>query len=139
MVYKIMCNPVYPLDGARPRLYVPVRVTHGALATHRYTYALLCCRTSQYRRAFIPSQCLSGTILLTQFSNVWDWRVSRQGQFFFIGLSCFIPTIVFFYFSLSLLSVYRLVLWGWGLRSDRVHITLSQPCSADLFYDNNKS
>ena len=37
--------------------------------------------------------------------------------------------------SLSLLSVYRLrlVLWGWGLRTDRVYITLSQPCAADLF------
>ena len=35
--------------------------------------------------------------------------------------------------SLSLLSVYRLVLWGLGLRTDRVYITLSQPCTADLF------
>ena len=36
-------------------------------------------------------------------------------------------------FPLSLLSVDRLVLWGWGLRTDRVYITLSQPCTADLF------
>ena len=43
------------------------------------------------------------------------------------------PTIVFYYFSLSLLSVYRLVLWGWGLWTDRVSITLSQPCTADIF------
>ena len=41
--------------------------------------------------------------------------------------------IVFYSFSFSLLSVYRLVLWGWGLRTDRVYITLSQPCTADLF------
>ena len=26
-----------------------------------------------------PSRCLSGTILLTPFSMVWDWRVSRAG------------------------------------------------------------
>ena len=45
----------------------------------------------------------------------------------FIGLSCSIPTIVFYSLSLSLLSVYRLVLWGWGLWTDRVYITLSQP------------
>ena len=32
-----------------------------------------------------------------------------QGQCFFNGLSYSIPTIVFYYFSLSLLSVYRLV------------------------------
>ena len=36
----------------------------------------------------------------------------EQGQCFFIGLRCSIPTLVFYYFSLSLLSVYRLVLWA---------------------------
>ena len=54
------------------------------------------------------------------------------GQCFCIGLSCSIPTIVFYSFSLSLLSVYMLILWGWGLRTDRVYTTLSQPCTADL-------
>ena len=39
-----------------------------------------------------------------------------QGQCFLIGLSCSIPTIVFYSFSLSVLSVYRLMLWCWGLR-----------------------
>ena len=57
----------------------------------------------------------------------------EQGQCFFIGLSCSIPTIVFYSFPLSLLSAYRLVLWGWGLRTDRMYITLSQPCTADFF------
>ena len=52
---------------------------------------------------------------------------------FFIGLGFSIPTIDFYSFSLSLLSVYRLVLWGWGLRTDSVYITLSQPYTADLF------
>ena len=41
-------------------------------------------------RHTFPSQCLSGTILLTSYSMVWDWRVSLQGQCFFIGLSCLI-------------------------------------------------
>ena len=63
------------------------------------------------------------------FSLCGTGRFQEQGQCFFIGLSCSIPTI----YSLSLLSVYRLVLWGWGLRTDRVYITLSQPCTADLF------
>ena len=80
-----------------------------------------------------PSQCPSGTILLTPYSMMWDWRVSRARPMRFIGLNCFIPTIVFYYFTLSLLPAYRLVLWGWGLRTDRVYITLSQPCIADLF------
>ena len=80
-----------------------------------------------------PSQCPSGTILLTPYSMVWDWRVSRAGQYFFIGLRCSIPTIVFYSFFLSFLYVYRLVLWGRGLLTDRVYITLSQPCTANLF------
>ena len=40
---------------------------------------------------------------------------------------------VFYSLSITLLYVYRLVLWGWGLRTDMVYITLSQPCTADLF------
>ena len=44
--------------------------------------------------------------------------------------------IVFYYFPLSLRSAClycRLVLYGWGLRTDRVYITLSQPCTTVLF------
>ena len=80
-----------------------------------------------------PFRCPFGMILLAPFSMVWHWLVSRGGQCFFIGLSCSIPTIVFYSLSLSLLSVYRLVLWGWGLWTDRLYITLSQPCTAHLF------
>ena len=54
MLYKITYNTVHPLNGALPGLYVPVRVTRGALVAHRYTYAPPRCRTSQYRRTFIP-------------------------------------------------------------------------------------
>ena len=66
-----------------------------------------------------PSRCPSGTILLTPYSMVWDWRVSRAGPILLYWpklLYPAIPTIVFYYFSFSLLSVYRLVLWGWGFR-----------------------
>ena len=57
----------------------------------------------------------------------------EQGQCFFIGLSCSISTIVSYSFSLSLLSVYWLVLWGWRLRTDTVYIILYQPCTTNLF------
>ena len=30
-----------------------------------------------------PSQCASGTILLTPYSMLWDWRVSRAGPMLF--------------------------------------------------------
>ena len=53
MLYKIRCNPKHPLCDALPVPYVPVRVTRGALITHRYTFAPPRCRTSQYRRTFI--------------------------------------------------------------------------------------
>ena len=50
MLYKIMCNSMHPLYGALPVPYVPVRVTLGAVISHRYTYAPPRCRTSQYLR-----------------------------------------------------------------------------------------
>ena len=79
-----------------------------------------------------PSRCPSGTILLTPYSIVWDWRISRAGP-----RLLYWPKLLYPYYSFSvyrrLLSVYRSVLWGYGLRTDRVYITLSQPCTAELF------
>ena len=45
---------MHPLYGALPVPYVPVRVTRGAVIAHRYTHMPPRCRTSQYRRRFIP-------------------------------------------------------------------------------------
>ena len=79
MLYKIRCNPLHPLYGALPMPYVPVRFTRDAVITHRFTYASPRCRTSQYGRLLFPCQYLCGTILVTPYSMVWDWRVSRAG------------------------------------------------------------
>ena len=106
-----------------------IRVTRGPLIAHRYTYAPPRCRTSQYRRTFIP---LSGTIWLTPYSMVWDWQVSRAGSMPFCWPSCSLLFCLQL-FSLSLLFLYRLVVWGWGLRTDRVSISFSRPCNANLF------
>ena len=54
ILYKISCNPMHPLNDALPGPYVPVRVSRSALVAHRYTYAPPRCRTSQYRRTFVP-------------------------------------------------------------------------------------
>ena len=54
MLYKVRCNPMHPLNDALPGPYVPVRVTRGALVAHRYAYAPPRCRSSQYRRIFVP-------------------------------------------------------------------------------------
>ena len=54
MLYKTRCNPTHALYGGLHVPYVTVRVTRGAMITHRYTYAQPRCKTSQYRRTFIP-------------------------------------------------------------------------------------
>ena len=53
MLYKIGGNPMHPLNGALPVPYVPVRVTPGALVSHRHSYGPPRCITSQYRMTFI--------------------------------------------------------------------------------------
>ena len=125
---------MHALNGTLPGSYVPVRVTRSALVAHRYTYAPPRCRTSQYSRTFILlSVSLWNDLANPVFDGVGLAGFKSRANAFFIGLGCSIPAIIFYSFSLSLLSVYRLVLWGWGLRTDRVYITLSQPCTADLF------
>ena len=126
----------FPLNGAVLGPCVPVRVTRGALVAYRYTYSL----AASLHNPAVPQdyysllmQCPSGTILLTSYSMVWDWRVSRPGPMIFYWPKLLYPYYSLLLFSHSLLSVYRLVLWGWGLRTDGVYITVYQPCTADLF------
>ena len=57
---------------------------------------------------------LCGTILLTLYSMVWDWRISRVSRCFIIGTRCSFPFCLLL-FSLSVVSSYKLVLWGWVL------------------------
>ena len=132
MLYNIRCNPKHQLCGALPVPYLPVRVTRGVLIAHRYTFAPPRCRTSHTAGLFFPSQYLSGTIWLTPYLMVWDWRVSRAGTMPFCCPSCSFSFCLQL-FSLSLLFLYRLVVWGWGLRTDWVLISLSRPCIANLF------
>ena len=135
MLYKIGCNPLHPLYGAFPVLYMLVRVIRGAVITHRYTYAPPRCKTSQHRRTFNPCQYFCGTILVTPYSKGWDWRVSRAGPMPFHWPSCLL-TFCLLLFSISLLSFYGLVLWGWGLRTE-VLITLSKSYTRTFFNNNN--
>ena len=70
----------------------------------------------------------------------WEWnnkhlqsnRVSRTGPMPFCWPCCSLLFCLQL-FSLSLLFLYRLVVWGWGLRTDRYSISLSRPCIANLF------
>ena len=110
---------MHPFNDTLPGLYVPVRVTRGALVAHRYTYAPPRFRTSKKRRTSI----LLWNDLADLLFNGMGFQ--EQGQCFLIGISCSMPSLVLYYFSLSLLPLYRLVLRGWGLQTDRVYITLS--------------
>ena len=59
---------------------------HGLAAEPRSTAGLL-----------LPSRCLCGTILLTPYSILWDWRVSRAGLMLFYW-----PKLLYPYYSLLL-------------------------------------
>ena len=133
MLYKIRCNPMHPLYGALPVSYVPVWVTRGAMIAHRYTYAPPRCRTSQYRRTFIRlSVSLWNHLSDSVFDGVGLAIFKSRANAFLLAYSCSL-TFCLLMFSLSLLSFYGLVLWGWGLRTDRVLIALCQPCITNLF------
>ena len=54
LLFKIKSNPMHPLSIALPLPYAPARVTRGALVAHGHSFAPPHCRTSQYRRTFVP-------------------------------------------------------------------------------------
>ena len=129
MLYKIRCNPVHPLNGARPGPYT--LVTRGAMVAHRFTYrtsvlvahrtsAAPRCRTSQYRRTFIAL-------------SVSLWNDLANPVFDGVGLAGF-----FYRFFLFLLSVYRLVLWD-GVFGLIGCISLSLSLALPTFFNNTNN
>ena len=76
--------------------------------THMHRLAAEPCSTAGL---LFPSRCPSGTILVTPYSKVGTGGFQEQGQCFFIGLNCSIPTIVFYSFSLALLSEVQSILF----------------------------
>ena len=132
MLYKIWCNPKHPLCGTLPVPYVPVRVTRGALIAHQYTFAPPRCRTSQYHRTFILlSVSLWNDLVDPVFEGVGLAGFKSRSNSFLLAqlLSPFCLKL----FSLSLIFFYRLVVWGWGLRTDRMSTPLSRPCITQSF------
>ena len=135
MLYMIRCNPVHPHNVALPGPYACANAGYKRCSGR--TSVHLC--ASSLQNLAVPHDFYSPLSVALERSCFPRFRCcgtggfQEQGQFFFIFLSCSFPTIVFYYFSLYLLSVYRLVLWSCDLRTDRVYITLSQPCTADLF------
>ena len=88
-------------------------------------------------RLLFLSLYLWGTILPTLEMEL-DWLVLRAGPVVFHWLTR--PALFFWMvIPLSLLSLYGLVLLGWGLRTDKVSIFLSQPCITELWNNNNNN
>ena len=80
------------------------------------------CRTSQYCMHYLLSVSLWNNLSDPVFYSVGLW-VSRATAILFIDLSCSMPFCVLLFF-LYLLPLYRLVLWGCGLWTERVQIDL---------------
>ena len=75
-------------NDALPGPYVPVLVTRGALVAHRYTYAPPRCRTSQYRRTFVPlSVSLWNDLTDPVFDGVGLAGFKRRTNGFLLGLA----------------------------------------------------
>ena len=90
-------------------------------------YHLLIAEPRSTAGHLFPSHAVSlwNDLANTVFDGMGPAGFKSRVNAFFDNLSCSIPTIVFYNFSISLLSVYRLVLWGWGLPTDRVYINHS--------------
>ena len=54
MLFNLKSNPMHSLSSALSLPYVPALVARGALVAHRHSFAPPRCRTSQYRRTFVP-------------------------------------------------------------------------------------
>ena len=105
MLFKIRSNPMHPLSGALPLPYVPARVTRGALVAHWHSFANPRCRTSQYRRSFVPlSVSLWNDLSDPACLMVWDWRVSAAEPM----LSCWHDLLFFF---VSYCSIFFFLPW----------------------------
>ena len=106
LLYKIRCNPMHPLNDALPGPYVPVWL-HAVPLLH--IGILMRCLAAEPRSTaglLFPTQCPSGTILLTAYSMVWDCRVSRARPMFFYWPKLLYPyygLLLFFPFSSSCL------------------------------------
>ena len=80
MLYKIRCNRMLPLYGALSVKYVPEFLwSHIGILIR-----LLAIEPRSTIGPLFLSQCPCGTILVNQYSMVWDSRVSRAGPMFFL-------------------------------------------------------
>ena len=94
MLYKIRCTllMVLSVDRMCQRWLHAVLWSHIGTLMHRL--AAEPCSTAGL---LFPYRCPSGTILLTPYSMVWDWRVSRAGP-----MLLYWPKLLYPYYGLLL-------------------------------------
>ena len=83
------------------------------------------------------SQCRCGTILLTVVFDGVGLAGFKSWAYVFLLAKAALSLFLFYYSSLSLLSVNRLVSWSWRLGNDRVY-TLSLSLVMLTSFNNNK-
>ena len=134
LLYKISCNPMHPL----------IVIYLGRMCSMSRIDILIRFLAAEPRStagSLFSSQCPCGKILLTLYSMVWDWPISRAGSmFYFIFISCSIA------FCLLLLSLSFFLSIGWycgagvlgliGCRS--LSVGLALPTSFNNYNNNNK-
>ena len=134
---------MHRLNDALPGPHVPVRVTRGALVAHRYTYVpgRLAAEPRSTAGLLVPSQRPAGTILLTPYSMVWDWRVSRAGPMLFYWhslLYSYYSLLLFFPFSFFLSLSWYCGAGVFGLIRC-ISLSLSVALPTSFIINNNKN
>ena len=95
LVYKLWLYIAVP--------FVAMWDTRGAFRAHRYTImSLLAALSSSITKLSFFSQYICGTILVTLYSVVRDWRVLRAGQLLFQSMKLFAPFFGFNWFPFHL-------------------------------------
>ena len=86
MLYKVKCSSIHPLYGSLPVPYVPVRVERGTRSHIGILMPILAAEPRSAAGPLFAYHCPCGTILLTLYSMVWYWRVSREMLFYWTKL-----------------------------------------------------
>ena len=126
-------NPMHTLYGALPVPYYQCGL-HVVLWSHiGILMHLIAAEPRSTSRTFIPISVSLWNDLADQVCDVVRLAgIKSKANVFFMCIGCS-QHICLFLLSHSILSFYEFLLWGWGLRVDKVLIALSRPCIADLF------